>query len=230
MPLLPLIATVIPLGIAAAIHPTLIALQLLLVSEPHWWPRARALTIGAALPLVIFGALVYFGFAQLPEWKPGELDFLGFGLRAIIGVGFLAAATWLLRAHPNLQQRSTQFVESKVTSGAPRDFFIIGVVMNGKSVTSYALLLPALHDISTDNESIPVTATALAILYGLALSALWVPMLLAATMGQRGSDRLQRMSTFVIDNDLRILGFMALGVGLYLTGSAAVLLADLGHS
>jgi len=37
------------------------------------------------------------------------------------------------------------------------------------------------------------------------------------------------MSSFVIDNDLRIIGVMALFVGLYLTGSAAVLVADLGR-
>jgi len=121
--MLPLIATVIPLGIAAAIHPTLIALQLLLVSQPHAWPRARALTIGGALPLLTCGALAYLGCAQLPEQKSGALDILGVSLRTVIGVGFLAAAVWMLWAHPNLQRRSAEFVKTKVTSGAPRDFF-----------------------------------------------------------------------------------------------------------
>lgn len=78
--MLPLAATVIPLGIAAATHPTLIALQVLLVSQPRWWHRARAFAIGAALPLVTIGALAYLGFAQLPTTKPGEVSILGVSL------------------------------------------------------------------------------------------------------------------------------------------------------
>lgn len=227
--MLPLIATVIPLGLAAAIHPTLIALQLLLVSQPNWWTRARAFAIGAALPLLVFGALAYLGFAQLPAPKPGEVDILGVSLRTVIGLAFLAASVWLLWAHPSLQRRSAEFVKTKVATGAPRDFLVLGLIMNGKSLTSYALLLPALHDISTQRGPVTVKVIALLVLYGLALSALWAPMVLAATMGRHGSERLQRMSSIVIDHDLRILGVMALLIGLYLTGSAAVLVALFGR-
>ena len=227
--MLPLIATVLPLGIAAAIHPTLIAIQLLLVSQPHWWRRARAFAVGAALPLITFGALAYFGFAQLPSGDPGALNILGVSLRTIIGLAFLAGSAWLLWAHPRLQQRTSDFVTEKVRSGAPKDFLILGLLMNGKSVTTFALLVPALHDISTVGAALPVKMLALAFLFGLALAPLWLPMVLAASLGPQGSRRLQHMSDFVIANDFRILGVMALVVGIYLTGSAAVLVAVVSH-
>ncbi|MFM8350478.1 MAG: GAP family protein [Actinomycetales bacterium] len=227
--MLPLIATVLPLGIAAAIHPTLIAIQLLLVSQPYWWRRARAFAIGAALPLISFGALAYFGFAQLPSGNPGTLNILGVSLRTMIGLGFLSGSVWLLWSHPRLQQRTSDFVTEKVRSGAPKDFLILGLLMNGKSVTTYALLVPALHDISTVGQPLPLKLLALAVLFGLALAPLWVPMVLAASLGSRGARRLQNMSDFVIANDFRLLGVMALVVGLYLTGSAAVLVAVVTH-
>ncbi len=227
--MLPLIATVVPLGLAAAIHPTIIAIQLLLVSQPHWWPRARAFAMGAALPLVIFGAAAFLGFAQLHSAKPEELDVLGVSLRTIIGAAFLGGSAWLLWAHPRLQQRTADFVTEKVRSAAPRDFFILGLVINGKSITSYALLVPALHDISVEAHSLPISVIALVVLYALALCGLWLPMVLAASLGHQGAQRLQRMSDYVIANDFRILGVMALVVGLYLTGSAALLVAAVSH-
>lgn len=227
--MVPLIATVVPLGIAAAIHPTLIAVQLLLVSQSHWWLRARAFAVGASLPLLLFGALAYFGFAQLPSGSPGALNVVGVGLRSVLGLAFLAGSVWLLWPHPRLQQRSAEFVTARVRSGAPKDFLILGLLMNGKSVTTYALLVPALHDISTVDQPAPIKVIALVVLYGLALSALWLPMALAAGLGQRGAQRLQTMSTFVIANDFRILGVVALVVGLYLTGSAAIVVAVIAH-
>lgn len=220
-----LLATVIPLGLAAAVRPSLLALQLLIVGQPHWGSRARALALGAALPLVVFGLLVFLGLNQLPTPQPGEIDILGVSLRTIIGVGFLAAAIWLIRSHPSLEQRSADFLQDKAKNGSPRDFFLLGLALNGKSLTSYALLLPALHDVATFRQGVEWQALALVVLYTLVLSTLWVPMVLAIILGRRGSSALARFSDFVVQHNFTILGVMFLLVGIYLTGSAAVLVA-----
>lgn len=223
--MIPLLATIIPLGLAAAVRPSLLALQLLIVGQPHWWPRARALAVGAALPLVIFGLLVFLGLNQLPAPKPGQLDILGVSLRTITGIGFLAAAFWLIRSHPALEQRSANFLQEKAERGSPRDFFFLGLALNGKSLTSYALLLPALHDIASFRQGPAIQVLALALLYALVLSTLWVPVVLAIIIGKRGSTALVSFSHFVVRHNFTILGVMFLLVGIYLTGSAAVLLA-----
>jgi hypothetical protein len=220
-----LLATVIPLGLAAAVRPSLLALQLLIVGQPHWWPRARALAIGAALPLVIFGVLVFLGLNQLPTPQPGELDVLGVSIRTIIGFGFLVAAIWLIRSHPSLEERSAQFMQGKAQHASTRDFFFLGLALNGKSLTSYALLLPALHDITTFEQGVEWQILALVVLYALALSTLWVPVLLAIFIGKRGGTALVKLSDFVLRHNFTILGVMFLLVGIYLTGSAAVLVA-----
>ena len=223
--MIPLLATIIPLGLAAAIRPSLFATQLLIVGQPNWWPRARALAVGASLPLLVFGLLVFFGFNQLPKVPVGELNILGVSIRTILGIIFLAASVWLLRSHPKLEQRSAEYLRDKVAHGTARDFFLFGFVMNGKSVTSYALLLPALHDIAAAADPLPFRLLGLLLLYVLAFSTLWLPMGLALVSGRRGGTTLSRLSDFVIERNFTILGVMMLLVGLYLTGSAALLVA-----
>lgn len=218
-----LLATIIPLGIAAAVRPGLFALQLLVVGQPHWWPKARAFALGAAIPLLIFGVLVFFGFNQLPIPRPGQLNVLGISLRTIIGLAFLSASVWLLIAHPQLEQRSAEFLTSKASTSSPKDFFVLGLVMNGKSITSFALLLPALHDIATFRDGLVWQALSLALLYLLVFTTLWLPIVLAVVLGRRGSTALTRLSGYVLRHNFTILGVMFLLVGIYLTGSAAVL-------
>lgn len=223
--MIPLLATIIPLGIAASIRPSLFATELLIVGQPGSGSRARALALGAALPLLIFGLLVFSGFNQLPKIPIDQLNILGVSIRTIIGVVLLAASVWLLRAHPALEQKSADYLKAKVESGTARDFFAFGFVMNGKSLTSYALLLPALHDIAAANEPLWSQGIGLLLLYALAFSTLWLPMVIAAVSGRRGSSGLRRLSDFVIRRNFTILGVMALLAGLYLTGSAALLVA-----
>ena len=220
----PLLATIVPLGIAAAMHPALLGLQLLIVGQAHWWRRARAFALGASIPLLLFGLLVFLGFSQLPGTKADGIDILGISLRTVIGLGFLAASVWLFMPHPQLQQRTAEFVSTKVASGRPGDFLVLGLIMNGKSLTSYALLVPALHDIAQTRE-VAIQLAALALLYVLALSTLWIPIVLALLLGARGASTLQRASTYVIDHNFRILAVTALLIGVYLTGSAAVIVA-----
>ena len=62
-------------------------------------------------------------------------------------------------------------------------------------------------------------------LYTLALSTLWIPVVLAIVIGRRGSPALVTLSNFVLRHNFTILGVMFLLVGIYLTGSAAVLVA-----
>ncbi len=223
--MIPLLATVIPLGLAAAVRPGLFALQLLIVSQPKWLPRARALAIGAALPLLIFGLLVFFGFNQLPKVPIDQVNILGVSLRTIIGLIFLAASIWLFRSHPHLEEKSAAYLRAKVEHGDVKDFFVVGFLMNGKSLTSYALLLPALHDIASISEPLLVQVLALLLLYTLVFITLWLPMVVALVSGRYGATWLHKTSDFVLKENFTILGVVFLLVGIYLTGSAAVLIA-----
>lgn len=223
--MIPLLATVIPLGLAAAVRPGLFALQLLIVGQAHWWPKARAFAIGAAIPLILFGVLVFLGFNQLPTPQPGKLDILGISLRTIIGLIFLAAAVWLLLSHPKLEEKSANYLKDKAAHSSARDFFFLGLVMNGKSLTSFALLLPALHDIATYRVNIVWQILSLLLLYTLVFTTLWLPVLLGVLVGRRGSGALGAVSDYVLRHNFTILGVMFALVGLYLTGSAALLIA-----
>lgn len=220
-----LLATIIPLGLAAAIKPTLFGLQLLIVGTPHWYRRALAVVIGAAIPVAAWVALGIAGFAQLPTPRPGSIDVLGVSLRVAIGLGFLVAAFWFLLPHAALQKKSQAFVEAHIGDGSSRSVFWLALVIQGKSITMYALLLPALHDIGVAPINVAERLLALFVLIALVLSVVLIPIGLGVTFGHSARNPLPRLYAFVMRNQFKLVGAMALLIGLYLTGSAAAIVA-----
>jgi hypothetical protein len=219
--LIPLVATVIPLGLAAAIKPALFCLQLLIVGTPNWPRRAVAVVIGAAIPMIIWTAFGLTGFAHIPDSSGILNGALGLSLRLIIGLAFLGASVWFWFPHPVLLDRTRHFLESHIADGRPRTMLMLALIIQGKSLTLYALLLPALHDISIAPTGIVNRGAALAALFILALSVVWVPILLGVIFARRPHDPLPGLYTFVMQHQFTLLAIMALVVGLYLTASAA---------
>ena len=64
----------LPLGLAAAVTPTLFALQVLVVSGPQWQKRSLGVIAGTAIVFVIIFALVLGGLSQLPDAGTGEAE------------------------------------------------------------------------------------------------------------------------------------------------------------
>jgi hypothetical protein len=218
-----LLATIIPLGIAASIKPALLAMQLITVSSPQWWPRARALALGAAIPVAGYILIGLLGFSQVPPPKPNQIDVLGLSLRTVIGIGFLIASVWLLRPHAALQRKVADYVHAKLQTARVRDFFVLGLIGNAKSITLFALLIPAVHDIAVAQVPDITKGLTVSLLFVLVLTTVLAPIAARAVLGSRFD--FQKASNVVLANNFRILGFTALFIGLYLTGSAAAIVA-----
>ena len=223
--MIPLLATIIPLGLAAAIKPTLFGLQLMIVGTPHWYRRALAVVIGAAIPVVVWVALGFAGFTQLPAPRSGSIDVLGVSLRVVVGLGFLAAAVWFWLPHAALLKKSQAFIESHLGDGRSRTAFWLALVIQGKSITMYALLLPALHDIGVAPVDLVERLIALAMLIALVLSVVLIPIALGLMFSRSAHNPLPRLYAFAMRNQFKLVGAMALVIGLYLTGSAAAIVA-----
>lgn len=206
-----LMGEVVLLGLAAAITPGLFAMQVLVVAGDNWARRSAAVASGAALAFALVSLILIAGFAQLPAaGSESPFEFLG---ELVIGLVLLVASVWLLLPHPQIQQRAERAIQSYVAKASARVFFIVAFALALKDVSSYAVMLPALHDIATAGLWWGIAAIPLAVLFALALLPVLGPPLARIIMGQRAVVAMQRLYRFVMDHQFRIVGVVFIVIG-----------------
>lgn len=215
-----LMTKVLPLALAGAISPTVLAVVLVVLAEKRY-PKLRGLAFlaGTTTVVVAISLLVVFVFgAAVPDSQKGSNS----DLSGYIDLGFavlllaLAALTFSRRNHPHKEHH-----DSSQDPGArlPR-FFAIGAVIMLLNFTTLAVFLPALKEIAIDKVSDADRITALVVVDVIVLTPAWFPVLLYLV-----SPRLARK---VLDplNDFLNRHRVAVGVGICLV--FAVYLAYLG--
>lgn len=218
--MLDLMLTVIPLGIAAAFTPMLLGLQILIVSRPEPWGRqALAFGLGGFAAFALVGALFLSGFASLRpllELRQAAGAWTGAGLRLVIGVGLLLGSIYFFRPHPARQKEIEAGLRRYLQDGSSRMFFLLAFALSIKDVSSFAVLLPALHDIVFSGLGPAREVAALLVLAMLALLPLWIPPFLARLAGPTGRLFLHRLFQFTMRHQLQLVGAMMLVAGIYL--------------
>jgi hypothetical protein len=193
-----LVASILPLAIGAAISPTLLALQLLvLTGGTKPLARAWALAAGAALVLAGFSVL---GLTLLDRLHP---DRHGHSSLRDAVIMFVAAGLMALLAVRSLRKRPTTAEQQKSrTAGrlesAPTVAFVgvgaIGMVVN---FSTLVLFLPALHEIARSTVDLTGRAVAFAVLFLITLLPVLVPVVLVSVLGSRADPALRATHEFV---------------------------------
>ncbi len=218
--MLHLMLTVIPLGIAAAFTPMLLGLQILIVSRPEPWGRqALAFGLGGFAAFALVGGLFLSGFASLRpllELRQIAEAWTGAGLRLFIGAALVLGSVYFFRAHPVEQGKIEAGLRRYLQEGSPRVFFLVAFALSIKDVSSFAVLLPALHDIVFSGLGLAQQSSALLVLALLALLPLWAPPCIARFTGPRGKHFLHRTFQFTMRHQLQLVGAMMVVVGLFL--------------
>jgi hypothetical protein len=193
-----LLVAVVPLAVGAAISPTLLALQLLvLTGTTRPVARAWALTGGAASVLAGFSLL---GITVLDHLHPAEHDHHSWRGAVIM---FLAAGLLVVLAVRSLMKRPTSAEEHKTrTAGrlqtAPTYWFVgvgaVGMVVN---FSTLVLFLPALHEITRSSADTVGRIVAFSVLYVITLLPVLVPVGLVTVLGPRAEPLLDATHGFV---------------------------------
>lgn len=205
---------VIPLGVAAAVTPTLIALQLLVVCAPRWLGRALGVLAANALAFGLVIALVSFGFAKLPDAGTGHHE--GFdSLRFGCGLVLVVMSVYFLLPHRQLQERTQAAIERRVDHAHSWVFFGLAFYFSITDLSSFIVIAPGLRDVSVSTADLSAKIGALVVLLALSLMATGAPLILRLVLGRRGGPWLQRAYTWVMRNNLRVVGVMLLAVGLW---------------
>jgi len=159
-----LLAEVIPLGLAAAITPTLLGLQLLVIGEATWLRRAIVVVVANALAFLLVMVIVTAGLAQLPDAGQGHSPGLD-KLRFACGLILLVMSVYFLMPHRDMQAKAKSFVESRVARASSWLFFGLAFYMSISDFSSFLVLLPGLHDVTAARADQWVKAVALVVLF-----------------------------------------------------------------
>lgn len=218
------LGTVIPLGIGAAFTPSLLALQILIVSRDPWKRRAMAVIVGGGGAFALVGLLFLLGFSNLPTPPSRGEDLVGDLLRLGVGVGLWIFAIWLFIPHPAVQARVEADIQRHVARASAWVFLSVAFLLSIKDLSSFAVLIPALHDIAVAQASVGEKAILLLVLYSLALSPLLLPPALRLAFGHRVDRPFTAVYRFTMDHQFPIVGVMCAVIGAYLVGSGLFLL------
>jgi hypothetical protein len=212
----PLLLAIAPLGLAAAVTPTLFALQVLVVSGADWWRRATAVAAGAGLVFIAVFALVLAGFSQLPDAGSGRHSQWEDIIALACGAVLVPLGAWMLRPHPHADAAMERKVSGYADHANPWVFFGVAAYMSVTDFSSLLVLVPALHDVTS--SAVAVVGKALAVLF--LLFCIMLPVLAPPTAVLLGGDRarstLRRLYALVMGHQVQVMGAVALVVGLIL--------------
>ncbi len=200
-----LLLSVLPLAIGAAISPTLLALQLLvLTGSTKPVARAWALAAGSALVLAVFALL---GLTLLNHLHPAEHHHHSVhgAVVMFIAAALLAAlAVRTLRRRPMPADEHTSRTAGRLQT-APTYWFVgvgaVGMVLN---FSTLVLFLPALHEITRSTTTMADRVVAFAVLYVITLTPVVAPVTLVALLGDRATPALEATHRFVTRHSRQI--------------------------
>lgn len=211
-----LFLTVLPLGLAAAITPTLFALQVLVVSGPKWKARANAVAVGTGAVFGVLFALVLFGMSQLPDAGSGVSTPIEYWIELVCGLVLVPAAIWLVRPHPRADAALEKKVEGYANHASPWVFAGLAAYMTVTDFSSLVLVVPALHDVTSSSAAVIGKALVVLFLLACVMLPVWSPPLAVKVLGQAGVRLLHRVYAVLMGHQVEVMGAVAGIVGVVL--------------
>ena len=193
-----LLASVLPLALGAAISPTLLALQLLVLAGPtRRLARAWSLTAGSAVVLALYAVAGATVLRQI-HGKSAPHHSLRDALVELVCAGLLVALALRSRLrHRTAGEHHGSWAAIHLTT-APLPWFVgagaLGMLTN---FSTLVLFLPALHQIERAQTSTAGRWVVLAVLYVITLLPVLVPVAVATVLGPRAEPVLDRTHTFI---------------------------------
>lgn len=216
-----LLVSVVPLALAAAVTPALIATQLLVIAQGERWVRRGLGVIAAnAVAFGIVAGVVLVGFSQLPDARTGDGSEWDFWLRLGGGGILLLSSIWFFFPHRALAARTTASLERRLANASTWVFFAAAFYFSITDVSSFIPLLPALHDVTASDIDIIFKAIVMVVVLFIALQSTVFPVLVRALLGKEVEPALQRTYAWVMKHQFRIVGLVMAVIGAFLVVTA----------
>jgi hypothetical protein len=209
--------TVLPLALGAAISPTFLVLQIVVLSGgPGSLARGWALALGSMsmLALISLGGLSVL--STLPDVSTGKRSVYEGVLMVLAGVTLLGVAAWFWRRPPRENTGTSRF--AGIVDAKPPVMFGIGAARLAINASTLALYIPALHAITRSAVILPVKILCFAVLFLITEAAVLAPVVAVTIMGDSARPALARIHDAIEHNERRLTIAVALLFGIALLG------------
>ena len=207
---------VLPMAIGAMVTPTLFALQVMVVSGSQWRPHARAVIAGTAAVFAVYTALILRGMSQLPSANTGLTSRTESIIEFGAGVVVLVVSIWLLIPHPQINQKMKDKVGSHSSRSSSMVYAGIAAYMAVTDFSTLALMLPALHDVTSSTTHIVFKALIVGFVFVCVMMPVLVPPGMVHFGGERTIDSLRRFNNWIMDHQLQVMGVVSGFIGVIL--------------
>jgi len=181
-----LYANVLPFALGAAISPTLLTLELLILSGKTQ-PKARAwfYVIGATAILLLFGLLCVFVLRKSPDADGGPVNPWTIVIEAVIILLLAALGVRQLRPAKTAGEKHHSSVKDKLATAKLPFFLGVGAVAMLSNFSTLVLYLPAVHVITRSTDPASVKFGAGIMLFVITILPFWLPVLAVTVLGHR---------------------------------------------
>jgi hypothetical protein len=208
---------ILPLMAGAAVSPVILLLQVAtLASRPSPVRRALLVLSASALVLAVVMAVLALTDERGGTTSSGEVV-IGAWIKVVLAVLLLLGAIRAL-LQPAATAAETKGPADEVTAGGVHGlrYFLLGVAAMATNFTSFALVMPATHDVNVAN----LPGTDRVVLYlaiGLVtLAPAWLPLVGLAALGRRGPVILDQLGDWLRVHHRTIVVAVSLGFAVFL--------------
>jgi len=192
-----LYASVLPFALGAAISPTLLTIELLILSgKAHPKSRAWFFVIGATTVLLIFGLVCVFVLRKSPDADGGPVNPWTIIIEALIVLLLVFLGIRQLRPAKTAGERHHSSVKDKLATAKLPFFLGVGAVAMLTNFSTLVLYLPAVHVITRSTDPAATKLTAGLMLFVITVLPFWLPVLAMTILGHRSDAFLAKVNAW----------------------------------
>jgi hypothetical protein len=133
----------------------------------------------------------------------------------VAAVALAGVATWLFWPHRELASKVEASLVARIERAHVYTFFGVAFLLSIKDITSFALIVPALHQTAASQVGLIFKAGTVLLVFALALFPVILPPLWRLLRGERATRELALIYRFTMDHQFTIVGVVATLFTLY---------------
>jgi len=193
-----LYASVLPLALGAAVSPTLLTVELLLLSGKTQ-PKARAwlFAVGATTFLLGFALVCLLFLRKAPDADGGPVNPWSIAIKAVIVLLLVGLGARQLRPSKTAGEQHQSRVAARLQTAKLPFFFVVGLVSMATNFSTLVLYVPAVHEITVSTDDVATKVGVGVMLLVITLAPIYLPVLAVSLLGHRSDAVLAKLNAYV---------------------------------